>query len=542
MFDKWNPLGTVSDVGFVDVEWRNTSHSKPNDTLRPVNYLHGRIYYPTPKRRRLFSRSGVCWLPGFWYAYGLGKFLFFRRAKSILNFLLQHTLILLIYALGSLQKIRMYHGAEILKPKDTKLPLVVFSHGLAGHRSMYAIICAELASHGYLVFAIEHTDGTASAAKLPGSNKFLFYTGLGGQEGQENKTMYRMSEMKMARLVLKNLNSFDGLSGISLSKKRDPREFFRHTMDTRCLAAVGHSYGGATVAGLCSSDPSYRCAVSLDPWWPALASSSPALNSWETKSPLLVLGSHDWNVPNETGQLPCDGYRQKSVLDACRIRKEGKDQMGAGALFLAISGSSHNTFADPLPLFSENFDCIFRLLGLTARLDAMVGIHLVNLAILNFLSTHLPLNCNQRQLQSWSPSSSHKALSFIWRRHHDNTSESPRGLFWFMHKGKGILNAWSDKLLDQIIRSEPQPAMNDAVTKNELLETMLPSSTDHQAPSSPTWIRSQVAHDILEDPGKRLVARNNVGRVYSDEVQSCHVHQMISLLGEENVFSCQAYI
>jgi hypothetical protein len=71
MFDKWNPLGTVSDVGFVDVEWRNTSHSKPNDTLRPVNYLHGRIYYPTPKRRRLFSRSGVCWLPGFWYAYGM---------------------------------------------------------------------------------------------------------------------------------------------------------------------------------------------------------------------------------------------------------------------------------------------------------------------------------------------------------------------------------------------------------------------------------------------------------------------------------------
>lgn len=434
----------------------------------------------------------------------------------------------------------MYHGAEILKPQDTKLPLIVFSHGLAGHRSMYAIICAELASHGYMVFALEHADGTASAAKLPGSNQYLFYTGLGGQDGQENKTRYRIAEMKMARVVLKNLNNFDGLCGLSLSKSRNPREFFRDTMDTRCLAALGHSYGGATVAELCSSDPSYSCGVSLDPWWPALPSSSPALNLWKTKSPLLVLGSHDWNVPNEAGQLPCDGHRQQSVLDACRIRKEGKEHVGAGALFLAISGSSHNTFADPLPLFSENFDWIFRLLGLTARLDAMVGIHLVNLAILNFLSTHLPLNCNQRQLQSWSPSTSHEALSFIWR-HHRPTCESRRGLFWFLHKGKGILNAWSDTLLDRIISSETQPVMNDAVTRNELLETLLPSSADHQAPGSPVWISSQGTHEFPQDPGKRLATRNNLGRIYSEEVQSCHVHQMVSLLGQENVFCCQAH-
>lgn len=70
MFDTWNPLGSASDVGFVDVEWSCKPTSKAGDGLKPVKYLHGRIYYPTPKdARRLFCGSSS-WLPGLWYAYG----------------------------------------------------------------------------------------------------------------------------------------------------------------------------------------------------------------------------------------------------------------------------------------------------------------------------------------------------------------------------------------------------------------------------------------------------------------------------------------
>ena len=45
-----------------------------------------------------------------------------------------------------------------------RLPVIVFSHGLAGNRNLYAGLLTSLASQGYLVAAIEHRDGSASCA------------------------------------------------------------------------------------------------------------------------------------------------------------------------------------------------------------------------------------------------------------------------------------------------------------------------------------------------------------------------------------------
>ena len=39
---------------------------------------------------------------------------------------------------------------------SSSLPVVMFSHGVAGMRTTYSAVCCDLASHGYLVAAIEH--------------------------------------------------------------------------------------------------------------------------------------------------------------------------------------------------------------------------------------------------------------------------------------------------------------------------------------------------------------------------------------------------
>ncbi len=51
-----------------------------------------------------------------------------------------------------------------------KFPVIVFSHGLHGHRTVYSGICCDLASHGYIVAAIEHKDRSACLTfnRIPG--------------------------------------------------------------------------------------------------------------------------------------------------------------------------------------------------------------------------------------------------------------------------------------------------------------------------------------------------------------------------------------
>lgn len=44
-------------------------------------------------------------------------------------------------------------------------PVVIFSHGLFGSLELYSTICCEMASHGFVVVALEHEDGSASFAE-----------------------------------------------------------------------------------------------------------------------------------------------------------------------------------------------------------------------------------------------------------------------------------------------------------------------------------------------------------------------------------------
>ncbi len=69
------------------------------------------------------------------------------------------------------------HAVRDAAPAPGRRPLIVFSHGLAGHRRQSTFYCTHLASHGYAVIAPDHA-GNTFRDLMGGALKFYRYDTL----------------------------------------------------------------------------------------------------------------------------------------------------------------------------------------------------------------------------------------------------------------------------------------------------------------------------------------------------------------------------
>lgn len=74
----------------------------------------------------------------------------------------------MLFSYVSLARIRAVPDIPIapISTSQAKLPVVLFSHGLGGTATMYSAQVCELASQGYVVFALTHNDGSSALAEL----------------------------------------------------------------------------------------------------------------------------------------------------------------------------------------------------------------------------------------------------------------------------------------------------------------------------------------------------------------------------------------
>lgn len=154
---------------------------------------------------------------------------------------------------------------EHAKPASTgtEFPLAVFSHGLGGSAAIYSHQTRSLVANGYIVIAIDHSDGSNPAVmKKDGSVQLLdFETVQLFRDGKKvdyararrDQTEWRARELAAAAVALQqlNVNGLPELKGVS----------FMGLLDTTKLVAMGHSFGGSTALTVAVRRPDIIKAV-----------------------------------------------------------------------------------------------------------------------------------------------------------------------------------------------------------------------------------------------------------------------------------------
>jgi len=143
-------------------------------------------------------------------------------------------------AVLGLPRVRV-HARAGAQARRGRLPAVLFSPGHGTPRVIYQALAEDLASHGYLVVAVDHT-GEAPVEELDGS---IVLPSAPPRRPIAAAGVTRLADM---RLVLRRLNTMAG----------GPRA------DRRRIAAVGHSLGGSTAAALMRAEASIRAGVDMD--------------------------------------------------------------------------------------------------------------------------------------------------------------------------------------------------------------------------------------------------------------------------------------
>ncbi|KAF1954484.1 hypothetical protein CC80DRAFT_493640 [Byssothecium circinans] len=297
-------------VGSVDVELPTSQLESPSPSPSPCTNIPTvafRIFYPG---REDSKQRGVKWLPNPQrevigaYARFLGAGNAFSQFFSVMPQLLHYI------------TIPVHHNAEILDPptKSKRWPVMVFSHGLGGSRNAYSHLCGSLASHGIVVVAPDHRDGSApiSFVHTPDEDeklkrveykKVAHKASTETYEARDEQLRIRLWELGLIHDALLKIDERVPLKNVAEDQKKneckDILAMFAQTLNVHepgAMSWAGHSFGAATMVQLAKSTY-YRPASRLPDYRPLFTPSedSSIVRQITPNSPVMLLDL--WTLP-----------------------------------------------------------------------------------------------------------------------------------------------------------------------------------------------------------------------------------------------------
>jgi len=215
-------------------------------------------------------------------------------------------------------------------------PVVIFSHGNGSTSFNYTTLIEDLASRGYAVAAIEHTQ-TAMVVLFPDGRIVPFH-----------RTPVRTSLTEASALIEEGAADVRFvLNRLAELNAGDAQEFFlAGRLDVNRLAAMGHSAGAEFAARACQLDPRLKACVDLDGGMPPISALPGYPDGAILKQPLLFLEA-DHPRPQMAGTLAQqDEYfrKKEEQLQSC--------PRGSYDVILKSPGIAHPSFSDTPLLFA----------------------------------------------------------------------------------------------------------------------------------------------------------------------------------------------
>jgi dienelactone hydrolase len=140
--------------------------------------------------------------------------------------------------------------------REGRWPLVLFSHGMSWPAAMYQSFHEELASHGYVVAAVDHT-GYSDAIVFP-DGRVVGFTAWSEPPASDEERRARLAA-HMPTWVADLRFALD-----EIARKSGNDLGFHSSIAATRVGAFGHSYGGGAAARLMEDDARVVAAVNLE--------------------------------------------------------------------------------------------------------------------------------------------------------------------------------------------------------------------------------------------------------------------------------------
>lgn len=263
----------------------------------------------------------------------------------------------------------IYTSSSIDSPlahSEDQFSVLLFSHGRSGTRGQNTFQFEELASHGYVVAAVDHPYG-AGYTVYPNGRAIAYDRSIFGDDSPAQAGVVGAEWVKDLTFVIDTLEDLNAEEGI-----------FDGGLDLDRVGIFGHSTGGGAAMDLCALDSRCGPVLAYDPW---LVPTSDSTIAQGLNEPLLVLRQPRGLGPTSDGRL-----------------RELVANTDAATYVLNIEGTKHLDFNDYKILVPA-----MEWVGVMGDIDAEVLHEILNTVTRAFFDTHLRGFPEAEALKSPSP-------------------------------------------------------------------------------------------------------------------------------------------